>query len=157
MTNVEIILAAVQAAFFVALVVGLAFAFRGLRRNAAAGTENATTATTLQQQVRQLEARLEESATDVARLQTQVRELEEQARLVSGAPAKSWTNINRRTQAVRMLRSGSTPDRVASELSITREEVDLIRKVQRFATPEFYDAGPEFTNSKENSISRLRG
>jgi hypothetical protein len=128
-------------------------AFRGLRRNATAGAESAST---LQGQIRQLEARLQESAIDVARLQTQVRELEEQARLVSGAPAKSWTNINRRTQAVRMLRSGSTPDRVAAELSITREEVDLIRKVQRFTT-EFYDAGPEFTNSKENSISRMRG
>jgi hypothetical protein len=82
------------------------------------------------------ERRLLTAEAALPKLQSQIADLEEQVRLSSGAPAKSWTNINRRTQAVRMLRAGDKPSQVAAELSMSRAEVDLIRKVQTLTAPE---------------------
>ncbi len=82
------------------------------------------------------ERRLHTAEATLARFQSQVADLEEQVRLSSGAPAKSWTNINRRTQAVRMLRAGDKPSQVAAELSMSRAEVELIRRVQSLTSPE---------------------
>jgi hypothetical protein len=48
----------------------------------------------------------------------------------SGAAPKSMININKRTQALRLHRSGETPDRIAAALGMTRGEVDLLIKVQ---------------------------
>jgi hypothetical protein len=147
------ILIAVQAAFFVVTAAGFVFAFRGLRQSK---TVAADAVTDLQDNVRQLEAKLEAAELTIGRLQNQTRQVEEQASLMSGTQAKSWTNINRRSQAIRMLKSGSTPDRVAAELSLTRGEVELIRKVERL-TNDFYRPAPEFNHVKENYISALRG
>ena len=82
------------------------------------------------------EGRMQAAEAALAQIQSQVADLEEQARISSGALAKSWTNINRRTQAVRMLRAGDKPSQVAAELSMSRAEVELIRRVQSLTSPE---------------------
>jgi hypothetical protein len=82
------------------------------------------------------ERRLQAAEIALAHIKSQMTDLEEQARLSSGAPAKSWTNINRRTQAVRMLRAGDRPSQVATELSMSRAEVELIRRVQSLTSQE---------------------
>ena len=153
MTNVEIILMAAQAALFALVAAGFIVTFRGLRGSKAVAAEAVAD---VQDRIRQLEAKLEAAELTIGRLQNQTRQVEEQASLMSGTPAKSWTNINRRSQAIRMLKSGATPDRVAAELSLTRGEVELIRKVERL-TSDFYRPAPEFTHVKENYISPLRG
>jgi hypothetical protein len=78
-----------------------------------------------------LAGRLDEALSEIARMGACIRDLEEQVRLAAGAQAKSWSNIDRRVQAVRMLRNGTSADRVAAELAMAPGEVDLIRSVQR--------------------------
>jgi hypothetical protein len=46
-------------------------------------------------------------------------------------PAGSGINMNKRTQALRMMRLGEGPDHIATALSIPRKEVELLVKVQR--------------------------
>ena len=105
--------------------------------------------------VAEVETRLQEFGHQVAKLQAQVYELEEQARLASGAQAKSWSNISGRTQAIRMIRNGSSSDRVAAELSMTPGEVDLIRRVQQLTADSVEEGGG--ANYTRHSISPLRG
>ena len=84
-----------------------------------------------QQAEKNLASRLEEAQEQMTRMGACIRELEEQVRLAAGAQAKSWSNIDRRVQAVRMLRNGTAAGRVAAELAMSPGEVDLIRSVQR--------------------------
>lgn len=43
-------------------------------------------------------------------------------------------NVSRRSQVLRMSRSGDAPERIASALGVTRAEVDLLLKVHRTAS-----------------------
>ena len=49
-----------------------------------------------------------------------------QAREISGG-----MNLNRRCQALRLMRQGEVPDRIASALKLPRKEVELLGKVNR--------------------------
>ena len=84
-----------------------------------------------QESEKNLATRLDEAKNEISRMGACIRELEEQVRLAAGAQAKSWSNIDRRVQAVRMLRNGTSADRIAAELAMAPGEVDLIRRVQR--------------------------
>jgi hypothetical protein len=66
----------------------------------------------------------------VEQLQMELQEAQEQLKLSAGSPAKSLININKRTQALRLHRSGEPPQRIAAALGMTRGEVDLLIKVQ---------------------------
>lgn len=77
-------------------------------------------------------------------LRSHVAEAEQQLKAAAAAPASSWSNINRRTQVLRMLRTGRSAGSIASELKMTRGEVDLIEKVQ------FIVAGAYAGGSAEN-------
>jgi hypothetical protein len=98
--------------------------------------ESARGVETASQRAESAERRMQAAEAALAQIQSQVADLEEQALLSSGALAKSWTNINRRTQAVRMLRAGDKPSQVAAELSMSRAEVELIRRVQSLTSHE---------------------
>jgi hypothetical protein len=134
MNTPEVALQALIAAGpYAAVCVAMAFSrwLNNARQREAARNEEAA-----DQRAELAERRLLAAETALARMQSQVTDLEEQARLSCGAPAKSWTNINRRTQAVRMLRAGEKPSQVAAELSISRAEVELIRKVHSLTSTE---------------------
>jgi hypothetical protein len=88
--------------------------------------------------------------TDISRLEVLVRDLEEQSRLNAGASAKSLVNINKRTQALRMLRGGEAPNRVANALGMSRGEVDLLVKVQGIVLNS-YESTPTLDSDEQNS------
>ncbi len=48
----------------------------------------------------------------------------------------SGLNANHRTQAIRMMRRGEAPDKIAAILGVPRTEIDLLRKVQRLLTAD---------------------
>ena len=100
-------------------------------------------------EIRQSVKMAEES---VAGLRADLQAAEEQFRISAGAPGKSWSNINRRTQALRMLRGGEKPRRIASELGMSAGEVDLILKVNSIASNTFH---PENQSRVENESSIL--
>ena len=55
---------------------------------------------------------------------------------VSGIPQTSQTpttgiSLNKRTQALRMVKMGEGPEHIAAALSLPRKEVELLMKVQR--------------------------
>jgi hypothetical protein len=121
------IIAAVGGACLVTciLLVSLYWLHHRLRRECREGL------TAAQESEKNLSVRLNEAQSEIARMGGCIRDLEEQVRLAAGAQAKTWSNIDRRVQAVRMLRNGTSADRVAAELAMTPGEVDLIRSVQR--------------------------
>src|SRR5437762_8580502 len=51
--------------------------------------------------------------------------------LVAPAPLRSGMNLTKRSQALQMFRRGESPKDIASTLSLPRNEVDLLIKVQR--------------------------
>ncbi len=84
-------------------------------------------------------ARTDELQATVAALQkaldgqaAQFRDVEHQSLAVS-VPAipRSGLNLGKRTQVLRMHRSGEAPDRIAAALEIPQQEVDLLLKVHR--------------------------
>lgn len=87
----------------------------------------------------------EKSDNAAASLRAQVCALEEQLRISSGAPVKSWNNINRRTQALRRLRAGEKPQVIAAELGMSRGEVDLLYRVHRVVVNSY--ESPEETST----------
>ena len=134
MTTAEMILSIfVAAGPYAALCVAIAIS---LWLQKARKKETARELETVSQRAELAEGRLHTAEATLARVQSQVADLEEQVRISSGAPAKSWTNINRRTQAVRMLRAGDKPSQVAAELAMSRAEVELIRRVQSLTSSE---------------------
>jgi hypothetical protein len=108
-----------------------------LYRHRALKLESKKAAEALEQRTQQAEQKVEATEAVLSVLRAQLAGLEEQVQLSSGTPAKSWTNINRRTQALRMLRSGDKSDRVASELSMSKGEVELIRRVHTIAASSY--------------------
>jgi|WetSurMetagenome_2_1015567.scaffolds.fasta_scaffold779364_2 hypothetical protein len=61
-------------------------------------------------------------------------ELEERTgMLVAPPPAISGLNLNRRTQALRMLARGEQPDRIAAALDLPLGETALLAKVRRLS------------------------
>jgi len=53
---------------------------------------------------------------------------------------RSSLNYNRRVQALRMARRGADPARIAAVLGMTRQEVDLLIRVQTVVTAKAADA-----------------
>jgi hypothetical protein len=51
--------------------------------------------------------------------------------LVPPTPPRSGLNLNKRSQALQMSRRGETPQEISTALSIPRDEVELLVKVQR--------------------------
>jgi methylphosphotriester-DNA--protein-cysteine methyltransferase len=82
----------------------------------------------------ELRDRLKTAEDAIVRLRSDLQTVEEQFRVSAGVPAKSWSNITRRTQALRMLKAGQKPQRIAAELGMSAGEVDLIAKVTRIVT-----------------------
>ncbi|HUS04943.1 MAG TPA: hypothetical protein VMZ52_01505 [Bryobacteraceae bacterium] len=79
-----------------------------------------------------LESSIQSSAAELRQLQAELREVEAKASLlVPPAPSKSGMNLNKRTQASRMLLRGESPDHVAAALGLPLCEVRLLFKIQR--------------------------
>jgi hypothetical protein len=84
-------------------------------------------------------ARVDELQTAVAALQkarncqTAQFKDEEHQPLAASMPAapRSGLNLSKRSQVLRMHRSGEAPDRIAATLAIPLQEVDLLLKVHR--------------------------
>jgi len=75
----------------------------------------------------------------VAALEQQCQELAEvSGLLVPPPPIRSGLNLNKRSQALQMSRRGEKPQDIAAALSLPRNEVELLMKVQRIvlAAPE---------------------
>jgi hypothetical protein len=53
--------------------------------------------------------------------------------LVAPAPPRSGLNLNKRSQALQMVRRGETPQAISAVLSIPQNEVELLIKVHRVA------------------------
>lgn len=74
-------------------------------------------------------------AEELRTLQSRVSDLE--GELAASAAAKGslqplrGVNITKRTQALRMVRRGETPERIAAALAMSRREVQLLMKVQK--------------------------
>jgi hypothetical protein len=65
-----------------------------------------------------------------------VEDLDERAGgLVPPASAKSGMNLNKRVQAAHMFRRGERPEQIAAALSLPRNEVALLLKVQQTRLP----------------------
>ncbi len=84
--------------------------------------------------IRELHASLETLRQSLADLQVVVRDLEERTGvLVPPAPPRSGLNLTTRAQALRMLRRGETPERIAAALHVPENEIRLLVKVQELA------------------------
>ena len=71
---------------------------------------------------------LEEMRTAIERLAVQIREIE----ALPGDPnVKSGLNLSKRSQVLRMHRSGDSPSQIAAALGLPHQEVELLLKVQR--------------------------
>jgi hypothetical protein len=74
-------------------------------------------------------------AEELRTLQSRVSDLE--GEVAAAAAAKGslqpprGINITKRTQALRMVRRGETPERIAAALAMSRREVQLLMKVQK--------------------------
>jgi hypothetical protein len=80
----------------------------------------------------QTEAAGESSTLGLTQVRAEMQDLEERAQLlVPPSPSKSGMNLNKRTQAVRMLHRGEAPEQVAAALGLPISEVSLLWKVQR--------------------------
>lgn len=80
----------------------------------------------------QLEAELGKLRGCVDDLRERLAECEQHAQqLVAPQAPASGFNLNRRTQAIRLLKRGDRPEQVAQALSIPRQEVQLLQKVQQ--------------------------
>jgi hypothetical protein len=105
-----------------------------------------------EQAAAELRQRLIAAEDAIGRLRADLQTAEEQFRVSAGAPAKSWSNINRRTQALRMLRSGQKPQRIAAELSMTAGEIDLISKVTSIMSNNSLQTNNSAQSDGETSI-----
>jgi DNA-binding NarL/FixJ family response regulator len=83
-----------------------------------------------QQRVEALENALAEARLAVQQLENDLREVERQTgMLVAPAPARSGLNLSKRTQVLRLHRSGEGSAAIATSLGLPRGEVDLLIKV----------------------------
>jgi hypothetical protein len=89
----------------------------------------------LEQQNAGVLARVDELQQEYSKLRAEFHDLEERTgMLVAPAPVASGLNLSRRTQAVRMLRRGDSPEDVAAALGMPRAEADLLAKLEGTAT-----------------------
>jgi hypothetical protein len=110
---------------------GLLYMFLRLRHHAA------TLRKALQSAEETHATELRETRTALADLAERVRQAEDRAGvLVAPKPLPSGLNLNKRSQAVRMLRRGATVDTVASTLMLPLPEVQLLLRVQQLAASE---------------------
>jgi hypothetical protein len=84
----------------------------------------------LRRSVNRSARKLEEIATRLNEAQS---ELPEAAVAVLPAPVRSGFNVNRRVQAMRMLRRGEDVAHVAAALGVPRREVELLIHVQKLS------------------------
>ena len=85
-----------------------------------------------QQRVGELETALGQARLAMEKLEKDLREVERQTgMLVAPPPARSGLNLSKRTQVLRMHRSGQDSAAIAAALSLPRAEVDLLVKVHR--------------------------
>lgn len=90
---------------------------------------------------RRLKATQEKYALDLGAMKVAIAELAERVHgaedragvLVAPRPLPSGLNLNKRSQAVRMLRRGATADTVATTLTLPLPEVELLLRVQQLA------------------------
>ena len=81
--------------------------------------------------------RLDALGLELADLRKDIDALPEPAQ---GVAPQSALNLNRRTQALRMLRHGEASEQIATTLSLPRKEVELLVKVQRLLLDPSGDA-----------------
>lgn len=87
-----------------------------------------------QQRVEALESALEEARLAVKKLENDLREVERQTgMLVAPSPARSGMNLSKRTQVLRLHRSGESSAGIAASLGLPRGEVELLIKVHSMA------------------------
>lgn len=83
----------------------------------------------------QLEAAAQLTTKCLSEVRAEMESLEDRSQLlVPPVPSKSGMNLNKRTQAIRMLHRGEAPEQVAAALGLPLGEVNLLWKVQRAAT-----------------------
>jgi DNA-binding NarL/FixJ family response regulator len=83
-----------------------------------------------QQRVEALESALGEARLAVQQLENDLREVERQTgMLVAPAPSRSGLNLSKRTQVLRMHRTGEGSAGIAAALGLPRGEVELLIKV----------------------------
>lgn len=79
-----------------------------------------------------MQAALKLTETGVEALTTELHELERQPALnVSPAAPRSAFNVAKRTQALRMHRQGDSPEKIAANLELPLQEIELLLKVHR--------------------------
>lgn len=71
---------------------------------------------------------------EITDLKSRLQEAEVRAELEVGATRPSGLNLNRRTQAIRLLRRGERPEQVSASLGMPTQEADLLLKVHRIVT-----------------------
>ncbi len=85
-------------------------------------------------ETRQLHDMIEALRRSFAEIELTVRDIEERTGvLVPPTPPPSGLNLTTRAQALRMLRRGETPDRIAAALQVPENEIRLLEKVQQLA------------------------
>ena len=81
---------------------------------------------------RSVEATLRNWREALDSLAAQVRDLPQQSLpAATSSPPKSGLNMNKRSQVLRMQRTGESPEQIAIALEVPLQEVDLLLKVQR--------------------------
>ncbi len=100
---------------------------------------------------RRLKATQEKYALDVCAMKAAIAEVAERLHraedrtgvLVAPRPLPSGLNLNKRSQAVRMLRRGAAADTVAAALTLPLPEVQLLLRVQQLAGKDIAFTSPE--------------
>jgi len=70
----------------------------------------------------------------VEHVRDELRELvDRSSKLVEPPPAASGLNLTKRSQALRMHRQGSVPEKIAAALLMPRQEVELLLKIEELA------------------------
>lgn len=96
--------------------------------------ELARLARRLQTEARETRASIETLRRALAELQLDLREVEERTGVLAPpAPPRSGLNLTTRAHALRMLRRGETPERIAAALHVPEHEIRLLVKVQELA------------------------
>ncbi len=89
------------------------------------------------QRVEAMEAALEPIRAAVETLGADLRDVERQTgMLVAPAPTRSGLNLSKRTQVLRMHRSGQDSAGIAAALALPRAEVELLIKVHRIVVEQ---------------------
>lgn len=85
----------------------------------------------LEREAREARASIETLRQSLTEMQLAVRDIEERTGVLAPpAPPRSGMNLTTRAQALRMLRRGETPERIAAALHVPEHEIRLLVKVQ---------------------------